>query len=163
MPIGIKATPMMKNVGKTVPAVKMGCHAGNLCCLKALSKKKENRLMKQRLDLILVDNRTIGVLILTRRFSWYRWRRGICWWRISHFQDTTKQSSRNKLYKRTDFHLYGGFTFQLKTTKNAYRFTIVHTFKNDCETVPSVCRRRSFNDQPHSPSSAAVRPFKQKV
>ena len=58
MPIGIKATPMMKNVGKTVPAVKMGCHAGNLCCLKALSKTTENGLetMKQRLDLILVDN-----------------------------------------------------------------------------------------------------------
>ena len=38
IPIGINATPMTKNVGKTVPAVNMGCHAGSLCCLKALSE-----------------------------------------------------------------------------------------------------------------------------
>jgi hypothetical protein len=37
IPIGMKATPMMKKVGKTVPAVRMGCQAGNRCCLKALS------------------------------------------------------------------------------------------------------------------------------
>ena len=39
MPIGIKANPIMKKVGKTVPAVRIGCHAGSFCCLKALSVK----------------------------------------------------------------------------------------------------------------------------
>ena len=39
IPIGIKATPMTKKVGKTVPAVNIGCHAGSLCCLNALSKE----------------------------------------------------------------------------------------------------------------------------
>jgi hypothetical protein len=37
--MGIKAIPMTKNVGRTVPAVKIGCHAGKRCCLKALSVK----------------------------------------------------------------------------------------------------------------------------
>jgi hypothetical protein len=46
MPIGIKATPMMKNVGNTVPAVRMGCQAGKRCCLKALSKYK-NKIKEQ--------------------------------------------------------------------------------------------------------------------
>jgi len=34
--MGMNATPIMKKVGKTVPAVKIGCHAGKRCCLKAL-------------------------------------------------------------------------------------------------------------------------------
>lgn len=38
-PIGMKAIPITKKVGKTVPAVKIGCQAGNFCCLKALSEK----------------------------------------------------------------------------------------------------------------------------
>lgn len=29
-PTGMKAMPMMKKVGKTVPAVRTGCHDGNL-------------------------------------------------------------------------------------------------------------------------------------
>jgi hypothetical protein len=37
MPTGMNAMPITKNVGKTVPAVKIGCHAGNRCCLNALS------------------------------------------------------------------------------------------------------------------------------
>lgn len=37
-PIGINAIPITKNAGKTVPAVKMGCHAGSFCCLNALSE-----------------------------------------------------------------------------------------------------------------------------
>lgn len=37
IPIGIKANPIIKNVGNTVPAVRIGCHAGSFCCLKALS------------------------------------------------------------------------------------------------------------------------------
>ena len=37
MPMGMKATPMTKKVGRTVPAVRMGCQAGRRCCLKALS------------------------------------------------------------------------------------------------------------------------------
>lgn len=36
-PIGMNAIPTTKNVGNTVPAVRIGCHAGNFCCLKALS------------------------------------------------------------------------------------------------------------------------------
>lgn len=38
MPTGMNAMPITKNVGRTVPAVSMGCHAGSLCCLKAESK-----------------------------------------------------------------------------------------------------------------------------
>ena len=41
MPTGINAIPIMKNVGKTVPAVNTGCHAGNLCCLNAESKMRK--------------------------------------------------------------------------------------------------------------------------
>jgi hypothetical protein len=37
MPTGMNAMPITKNVGKTVPAVKIGCQAGNRCCLNALS------------------------------------------------------------------------------------------------------------------------------
>lgn len=37
MPTGINATPITKNVGRTVPAVSIGCQAGNRCCLNALS------------------------------------------------------------------------------------------------------------------------------
>jgi len=44
MPTGRKAIPMMKKVGRTVPAVRMGCQAGNLCCLNALSVKKNDNL-----------------------------------------------------------------------------------------------------------------------
>ena len=40
MPMGMKATPMTKKVGRTVPAVRMGCHAGRRCCLKALSANR---------------------------------------------------------------------------------------------------------------------------
>lgn len=39
MPTGRNAIPMMKKVGRTVPAVRIGCQAGNLCCLNALSEK----------------------------------------------------------------------------------------------------------------------------
>lgn len=31
-PTGMKIIPMTKNVGKTVPAVKIGCQAFNFCC-----------------------------------------------------------------------------------------------------------------------------------
>lgn len=36
--MGINAIPITKNAGRTVPAVKMGCHAGSFCCLNALSE-----------------------------------------------------------------------------------------------------------------------------
>lgn len=42
MPTGIKAIPMTKNVGRTVPAVSIGCHAGKRCCLNADSENKHN-------------------------------------------------------------------------------------------------------------------------
>lgn len=41
-PMGINEIPITKKVGKTVPAVKIGCHAGNFCCLNALSKNKKD-------------------------------------------------------------------------------------------------------------------------
>ena len=31
-PSGINAIPTAKNTGSTVPAVIIGCHAGNFCC-----------------------------------------------------------------------------------------------------------------------------------
>ena len=31
--MGMKATPMTKKVGRTVPAVSIGCQAGRACCL----------------------------------------------------------------------------------------------------------------------------------
>ena len=37
--MAMKATPMQKKAGKTVPAVRTGCHAGNLCCLNGVSTK----------------------------------------------------------------------------------------------------------------------------
>lgn len=39
IPTGMKAIPITKKVGSTVPAVNIGCQAGSLCCLKALSIK----------------------------------------------------------------------------------------------------------------------------
>jgi hypothetical protein len=33
-----------KNDGKTVPAVRIGCHAGSRCCLKALAAKHYSKL-----------------------------------------------------------------------------------------------------------------------
>lgn len=41
-PIGMNAIPITKNVGRTVLAVRIGCHAGNFCCLNALSVKRRN-------------------------------------------------------------------------------------------------------------------------
>ena len=36
MPMGMKMRPMTKKAGSTVPAVRMGCHAGSRCCLNAV-------------------------------------------------------------------------------------------------------------------------------
>lgn len=36
-PSGINAKPMANMKGKTLVAVKTGCHAGNLCCLNFVS------------------------------------------------------------------------------------------------------------------------------
>jgi len=36
-PSGINTTPIAINAGKTVPAVMIGCHAGNFCCLNFVS------------------------------------------------------------------------------------------------------------------------------
>ena len=38
-PRGIKAIPIAKKAGNTVPAVKMGCQAGSLCCFNFVSEK----------------------------------------------------------------------------------------------------------------------------
>lgn len=38
IPTGINAIPITKKVGRTVPAVSIGCHAGSRCCLNADSK-----------------------------------------------------------------------------------------------------------------------------
>ena len=34
--------PMMKNAGRTVPAVRMGCHAGSFCCLNFVSEIRQH-------------------------------------------------------------------------------------------------------------------------
>lgn len=39
IPIGMNSIPVTKNVGRTVLAVRIGCHAGNFCCLNALSER----------------------------------------------------------------------------------------------------------------------------
>lgn len=39
-PTGINNIPIIKKVGRTVPAVKTGCQAGKRCCLKAESMKR---------------------------------------------------------------------------------------------------------------------------
>lgn len=39
MPIGMNATPIRKNVGNTVPTVRIGDQDGSFCCLKALPVK----------------------------------------------------------------------------------------------------------------------------
>jgi len=39
-PRGMNAMPMAKNAGRTVPAVRIGCQAGSLCCLSFVSEKK---------------------------------------------------------------------------------------------------------------------------
>lgn len=36
IPMGMKIRPITKKAGSTVPAVRMGCQAGSLCCLKAV-------------------------------------------------------------------------------------------------------------------------------
>lgn len=36
-PSGMNTMPIAKNTGNTLDAVIIGCHAGNLCCLKAVS------------------------------------------------------------------------------------------------------------------------------
>lgn len=36
IPIGMKISPITKNAGNTVPAVRIGCHAGKRCCLNAV-------------------------------------------------------------------------------------------------------------------------------
>lgn len=45
MPTGMKAIPITKKVGSTVPAVRIGCHAGSLCCLNALSARQRSNLI----------------------------------------------------------------------------------------------------------------------
>ena len=39
-PIGINTTPMTKNKGSAVEAVRIGCHAFSLCCLKFVSTEE---------------------------------------------------------------------------------------------------------------------------
>lgn len=41
----MKAIPITKKVGKTVPAVRIGCHAGSFCCLNALSATNVDMLI----------------------------------------------------------------------------------------------------------------------
>ena len=41
-----KAIPITKNAGKTVPAVSIGCQAGNFCWLKSLSGKRKSNNLK---------------------------------------------------------------------------------------------------------------------
>ena len=41
IPSGINARPMAKKAGKTVLAVRIGCHAGSFCCLNLVSKQNK--------------------------------------------------------------------------------------------------------------------------
>lgn len=43
IPTGINASPIMKKVGRTVPAVRTGCQAGKRCCLKLESAEKQSK------------------------------------------------------------------------------------------------------------------------
>lgn len=42
IPTGRKTIPIRKNTGRTVEAVRIGCHAGSFCCLNFESKIKIN-------------------------------------------------------------------------------------------------------------------------
>ena len=44
-PRGINAMPIAKNAGITVPAVRMGCHAGSFCCLNFVSVDSDDILI----------------------------------------------------------------------------------------------------------------------
>jgi len=55
MPIGMNAAATAKNMGITLRAVRIGCHAGSRCCLKAVSvtiqpKRQNINLCKYLLD-----------------------------------------------------------------------------------------------------------------
>lgn len=54
MPTGINANPIIKKVGKTVPAVRIGCHAGSFCCLKALPNKRKKCIHNKEKNILLV-------------------------------------------------------------------------------------------------------------
>lgn len=56
-PIPMKATPMTTNPGMTMPAESMGCHAGSLCCVKAvLSGRFSNSDLCSTILLILLES-----------------------------------------------------------------------------------------------------------
>jgi len=56
MPIGINAAATAKNMGITLRAVRIGCHAGSRCCLNAVSiiipKHKNINLCKYLLNIL---------------------------------------------------------------------------------------------------------------
>lgn len=61
IPTGRKMIPTTKNVGNTVPAVKMGCHAGNFCCLNRDSETQILQMMEAgRLFVTVVKGRGLG-------------------------------------------------------------------------------------------------------
>lgn len=49
IPSGINAIPMAKKAGSTVPAVRIGCHAGNFCCLNFVSAKLDYLVLKKNI------------------------------------------------------------------------------------------------------------------
>jgi len=40
-PRGMNVTPTANSTGRTVPAVMIGCHAGNFCCLNFVSARHQ--------------------------------------------------------------------------------------------------------------------------
>lgn len=50
----MNATPITKNVGRTVPAVSIGCQAGNRCCLNALSVWNQIKIIYTYMYIIYV-------------------------------------------------------------------------------------------------------------
>ena len=43
IPSGMKQTPKANRSGRTVLAVRIGCQAGNFCCLNLVSKNEEEQ------------------------------------------------------------------------------------------------------------------------
>lgn len=56
IPSGINAIPMAKKAGSTVPAVRIGCHAGNFCCLNFVSAKLDHLELKKHKRAISLIN-----------------------------------------------------------------------------------------------------------
>jgi len=60
IPMGIKPTPMAKSSGNTVPAVNIGCQAGNFCCLNFVSKAQQTDCLSQGFTVTFHSTQKVG-------------------------------------------------------------------------------------------------------